>query len=72
MSLHTGPALACSLLGVRFNGLQETHGAGRLVLFTDPFTKSTMALPEAEATIGNIWRKVREKREEFCRAMGGA
>lgn len=63
-NLRTGPALCCSLVGVRYNGVQ--HG---LLWFTDPVTKSTLALPEQDVTIGNIWRKVHARREEYRKSM---
>ena len=69
-NFHTGPALFVSLCGAHFNGLQERMGGKEsLVVFTDPITQDTSALPISEATIGNIWRKLQGKRKERHQAI---
>ena len=67
-----GPVLFIALCGARFNGLQKRQGKEPLVIFTDPITKSTCALPLSEVTIGNVWRKLAEKRAAYRSAMGEA
>jgi hypothetical protein len=65
-----GPALAVALAGAHWNGVQ--HGrrpADALAIFTDPVTHSTLALPLAEVTIGNVSRALAAKRAEYRTAM---
>jgi hypothetical protein len=64
-----GPALAVALCGAHYNGRQETVSGPALILFTDPVTHSTIGLPENEVTVGNVWRALRAKRDEYRAAM---
>ena len=67
---YKGPAWFVSLCGAHYNGIQERLGGKEgLVVFTDPRSMDTMALPLSEATIGNIWRKLAAKRAERVAAM---
>lgn len=72
MDVHQGPAFVVSLCGCRWNGVQQgLQPSDALAVFTDPVTRSTLALPLNEVTVGNVWRAVRKKRAEFLMAMDG-
>lgn len=45
-------------------GLQESH-KGHIVLFRDPVTGSSCALPEKGLTVASVVRKLESKRQEF-------
>ena len=47
--------------GADFTGLQDTPG-GRLVLFTDAVTRTTLALPECEVSAEAVARRLDEAR----------
>lgn len=64
------PAYYVSLCGARYEGIQKnSRGGDGLVLFTDPVTKTTLALYESDVTAENVARKLREKRELYRQAM---
>lgn len=73
LDVQQGPAFVVSLCGARWNGVQQGLApADALAVFTDPATHSTLALPLAEVTVGNVWRKLAAKRAEYRAAMGRA
>lgn len=64
------PAFLVSLCGARYNGRQRNlPGRPDLIVFTDPVTHSTLALPEPEVTIGTVWRALQDKRREYRESM---
>jgi hypothetical protein len=54
--------------GAEFAGLQECPG-GHLVLFLDPITRTTLALPECELSVEAVARRLQESRKP--RALRG-
>ena len=69
-----GPALVVSLCGARWNGIQQSHPkdpAKALAVFTDPVTKSTLAMPLAQVTVGTVYRALQAKRALYAAAMNG-
>lgn len=63
------PATVVSSCGARFDGIQESSRGEGIVLFTDPVTRTTSALPLSQVTTENVERKLREKRDLFREAM---
>ena len=68
---HQGPVLLITLAGGRYDGRMHPLTGPDLILFTDPVTHSTLALREPEVSIGNVWRKLQDKRAEYRAAMNG-
>jgi hypothetical protein len=67
---HSGPALCVSLCGAHYNGRQvRLNGQSALIIFTDPVTRTTLALPEPDVTIGAVWRKLEAARKHVREAM---
>ena len=62
---HSDLAHLITLAGGHYNGIMQLLTGSPLVLFTDPQTKSTMALRLPECTIENVCRKIQNKRAEF-------
>lgn len=69
---HQGPVLLITLAGGRYDGRMHPLTGPDLILFTDPVTKSTLALREPAITVGNVWRALQAKRAEFLEAMNEA
>ena len=69
---HQGPALLITLAGARYDGRMHPLTGADLILFTDPVTKTTLALRETEVTIANVWRRLQAKRAEYRAAMNEA
>ena len=69
---HQGPALLITLAGARYEGRMHPLTGADLILFTDPVTKTTLAMREPDVTIGNVWRKLQAKRAEYRAAMNEA
>lgn len=66
----SGPAVVISQCGARYEGIQaNSRGGDGLVLFTDPITRTTLALLESDVTVENVQRKLREKHAVYQQAM---
>jgi hypothetical protein len=65
LNSHSGPAYFITLAGGRYDGRMKPVTGPDLILFTDPVTRTTLALREPDVTIGTVWRKLQEKRAQF-------
>jgi len=70
-SIDSGLSKLASLIsahGGEFLGLQEGP-RGMLVMFTDPATRSTLALPQADINPESVSQRMRESRESYAQSL---
>lgn len=70
-SIDSGLSKLASLIsahGGEFLGLQEGP-RGVLVMFTDPATRSTLALPQADVNAESLSQRLRESRESYAHSL---
>ena len=64
--LEVFAGIICRLGMVHFVGIQDgCNFVPNLVLFNDPSTNTTLALPVRELSVNNIHRKIRESAKAF-------
>lgn len=54
-----------SAQGAEFRGIQESP-RGRLVIFTDAVTRTTLALRESELSAESVSQRLKESRESYA------
>ena len=56
------------LAGARWVGIQEGQKGNLLVLFNDPISHNTLALPEGEVTVTAVQAAIEKSRKLFAEA----